>query len=98
MPATVAPSAAPAHALRCWVDNHSLFFELQGVNGPYVCEFKRYELSRAVAILFTKFETETHGEAYLRPAFVAKELAKDGISQRDLDAAAAALRQLGMIK
>ena len=41
MTATAAPSAAPAHALRCWVDNHSLFFELQGVNGPYVCEFKR---------------------------------------------------------
>ncbi len=98
MTATLAPSAAPAHALRCWVDNHSLYFELSGVNGPYVMSFQRFELSKALAILYTKFETETHGEAYIRPPVVAKALMKDGIDQRDLDAAAKALRELGMLK
>lgn len=98
MTATLAPTAAPAHAITCWCDNHSLFFELRGINGPYVVEFRRYELSKALAILFTKFETETYGEPYLRPALVAKELSKDGISQADLDAARAALKQIGLIK
>lgn len=98
MTATIAPSAAPAHAIKAWVDNHSLYFELQGANGPAVVAFKRYELSKALGILFTKFETETHGEAYIRPPVVAKALMKDGIDQRDLDAAAKALRELGMIK
>lgn len=98
MTATTAPSAAPAHALKVWVDNHALYFELSGVNGPAVVSFRRHELSKALAILFTKFETETHGEPYHRPPVVAKTLLKDGIDQRDLDAAAKALRELGMLK
>lgn len=98
MPATIAPTAAPSYAIPCWVDGHSLFFELRGVNGPYVCEFRRHELAKALAILFTKFETETHGEAYCRPAHVAKSLAREGMDQRDLDAAAKALRQIGILK
>ena len=98
MTATIAPSAAPPHAIPCWVDNHALYFELQGVNGPTVVSFRRYELSKALAILFTKFETETHGEAYIRPVHVAKALMKEGMDQRDLDAAAKALRELGILK
>jgi hypothetical protein len=98
MSATAAPSAAPPYAIPCWVDGHSLFFELRGVNGPYVVEFGRYDLSRALAILFTTFETDTHGEAYVRPANVAKSLMKEGVTQADHDAAAKALRQLGLIK
>ena len=98
MSAQIAPSAAPAHALKCWVDGHSLYFELNGQHGPYVCSFKRYELSKALAILFTKFETETHGEAYIRPPHVAKGLMKEGVTQADLDAAAKALREMGLIK
>jgi hypothetical protein len=98
MMGTAAPSAAPAHALKAWVDNHSLFFELRGVNGPYVMAFQRHELGKALAILFTTFETETHGEQYIRPALIAKALIKDGIDQRDLDAAAKALREIGILK
>ena len=98
MTATIAPSAAPPHALSCWVDNHSLFFELRSPHGPVVLSFRRHELSKALAILFTTFETETHGEPYIRPPHVAATLMKEGMDQRDLDAAAKALRELGMLK
>lgn len=98
MTATTAPSAAPPHAIPCWVDGHSLYFELRGVNGPAVISFQRFELAKALAILFTTFETETHGEPYIRPVHVAKALMKEGMDQRDLDAAAKALRELGILK
>lgn len=100
MSATTAPSAAPSYALPCWVDGHSLFFELRGVNGPHVVSFQRFELSRALAILFATFETEGAGQPYTIPeqsprkVEAVKVMAKDGISQQDRDAAAAVLRQL----
>lgn len=98
MTAVTAQTAAPPHAIKCWVDGHSLYFELRGVNGPSVVSFQRFELAKALAILFTTFETETHGEPYIRPPHVAKGLMKEGMDQRDLDAAAKALRELGMLK
>lgn len=82
MTASPAPSAAPPHAIPCWVDNNSLYFELRGVHGPHVLSFQRYELSKALAILFTAFETEGHGEVYTLPPSPAALIPdKDGITE-----------------
>lgn len=100
MTATTAPSAAPSYAIPCWVDGHHLFFELRGIHGPHVVSFQRYELSKALAILFQTFETEGAGQPYTLPeqsprkVETVKAMAKDGISQADRDAAAAVLKSL----
>jgi hypothetical protein len=60
--------------------------------------FRRGDLAKATALLFTKFETETHGEQYIRPAHVAKQLMKDGITPKDMDACYEALKKMGMVK
>lgn len=91
-------TGAPPWAVPCWVDNHTLYFELRGLDGPVVVSFRRHELAKALATLFTKWETESHGEVYIRPNYVAKDLAKAGVTQSDLDAAAKALREMGLLK
>lgn len=98
MNATTTPTAAPTWAIPCWVDNNTLYFELHGAAGPQVVGFKRHHLAKALAILFAKFEDESAGTPYLRPALVAKELHREGLTQQDMDKARLALHALGILK
>ena|SRR5579859_3045815 len=98
MTATKAPTGAPSWAVPCWVDHNTLYFELRGADGPQVIGFKRHELSRALAILFAKFEDESAGVPYLRPPVVAKALHKEGLDQQDMEKARLALHAMGILK
>lgn len=98
MSATAAPTAAPSWAIPCWVDNNTLYFELRGAAGPQVVGFKRHELAKALSILFAKFEDESAGVPYLRPAMVAKELHREGLTQQDMEKARLALHAMGILK
>ena len=94
MSATPAPTAAPKWAIPCWVDGHTLYFELQGQHGPCVVSFRRDELHKALATLYLKYDTEGHGEVYIRPTVVDKKLQSQGVTPADREAAALALKAL----
>jgi len=100
MTATFAPSAAPPWAIRVWADDRSVYAEVPSINGPCVVAYARSEggLSQALTTLGAMHTAEGHGDPYLRPAAVAKNLMKDGITQKDLDSARAALKELGILK
>lgn len=95
---TTAPSAAPSWAISCWVDNHTLYFELRGANGPSVVGFARHELSKALSILFANYEQEGHGEVYIRPPNISKKMIEAGVTTDDLASAREALKQMGILK
>lgn len=97
---TSAPSAAPAHAVRTWVDRNNLYFELSGVNGPAVIGFQRdaIGLTKALATLFVMYETEGHGEIYSRPEIARSQLPdKDGITAAQRQAARDVLKRMKII-
>lgn len=102
MTAFTAPTAAPPHAVRCWVDGNNLYFELPSQNGPCVIGFQRdaIGMSKALAVLFVHHETEGHGEVYLRPpALLAASPIpdKDGISPTQRQAARDLLKRMKII-
>ncbi len=97
MMAEKAPSAAPAWALPCWVDGSTLFFELQGLDGPIVVSFARHELSKALAILYARYEVEGHGEPYTRPQLASSIPDKNGITGRQRQDAHDILKKLKII-
>ena len=95
-----APSAAPAYAIPCWVDGQSLYFELRGVNGPYVVCYQRHELSKALETLFKTFADEGQGEVYIRPPVPASTTTtpdKNGLSDAQRQAARDVLKKLRII-
>lgn len=92
-------NAAPPWAIPCWVDGHSLYFELRSPQGPIVVSFQRHELSRATAILFSTFETESHGEVYTRPPVEPTKGPKPpGLTDKTKAEAREALKALGLLK
>lgn len=93
MMATSAPSAAPVHALKIWVDPRNIYFELTGVNGPSVLTFPRSTagFASAVAILFAIPEA---GEPYISQSFVP---GKDGITGLQRSNARETLKRLKII-
>jgi hypothetical protein len=100
MTATVAPSAAPSHAVKVWSDDLNIYAEVPSLNQPCVMAFPICEagLSRVLTVLGAQRLKEGSGEPYLRPPVIAAKLMKDGITQKDLDAAAQVLRDMGIIK
>lgn len=98
--AEVAKTAAPPWAVKCWSDDHSVYAELPSVNGPCVIAFPISSggLSKCLELLGARHSVEGAGLPYVRPVHVAKGLMKEGLTQRDLDLAAAALRQSGILK
>lgn len=100
MTAKSAPSAAPAYALPFWVDGHHLYAELRGPHGPYVVQFGRHEITKALTTLFAQFESEGHGEVFTIPEQSPRKIEKikkldaEGIGQADRNAAAQALKGL----
>lgn len=96
---TIAPSAAPTHAILTWVDVNNLYFELRGVNGPSVISFPRSSLGlqKALAILFGLHETEGHGEIYSRPQLPSSIPDKNGITERQRQDARDILKRLKII-
>ncbi|SRR6266436_5455026 len=100
MNAKVLPTAAPNHAVKVWADDINVYAEVPSLNSPCVIAFRLSEggLAKALALLSAKHSTEGGGQPYLRPAVIAKRLIKDGITQPDLDAARAALIEMGIIK
>lgn len=93
---SISMSGAPEYAIKCWVSSNTLYFELSGVNGPHIVSFARHELAKALAILFTKFETEGHGPQQFTQV-LSKTLGPDGISEDQRAIARAALRKAGII-
>jgi hypothetical protein len=61
-------SAAPPHAIKCWVDANNLYFELPSLNAPCVLAFPRTGegFSKALSVLFVRHATEGHGKPYSR--------------------------------
>lgn len=100
MTATVAPSAAPPWAIRVWADDLNIYAEIASLNQPCVITVPISEggLSRILSILGAKHSSEAAGEPYLRPAIVAKEMMREGLTQRDLDLARQSLKSLGILK
>jgi len=100
MSAKVLPTAAPSYAVKVWADDINVYAEVPSLNSPCVIAFRLSEggLAQALALLGAKHTAEGGGQPYLRPAVIAKRLIKDGITQPDLDAARAALIEMGIIK
>lgn len=99
MMGTIAPTAAPPHAVRCWLDGRSLYFELSGVNGPVVLAFTPDSagFSRAISVLFARHAAEGHGEVYIRPELPSTIPDKDGISEAQRREARDLLKKMGII-
>ena len=100
MSATVLPTAAPPRAIKVWADAVNIFAEVPSLNAPCVIAFRLSEggLMQVLHLLGAKLKDEGGGQPYLRPVVIAKKLIQDGITQPDLDAARAALLELGIIK
>lgn len=100
MTATVCPTAAPPWAIKCWADDLNVYAEVPSVNGPCVVAYRKSTggLAQALATLGALHSAEGGGQPYLRPPSIAKRLVKEGITQPDLDAARAALVEIGILK
>lgn len=100
MSATVIKSAAPTWAVKVWADDNSVYAEVPSINSPCVISapFTEGGLSKILSVLGAKHRSEAAGIAYERPTYVAKALQKEGLTQRDLDLARAALKDLGLLK
>lgn len=100
MTASVAPSAAPPHAVKVWADHMNIYAEIPSLHQPCVLAFPLSSggLSKVLSILGAKHQEDTAGVPYLRSAVIAKALIKDGITQNELSAAREVLLTLGMIK
>jgi hypothetical protein len=98
--ANVLPTAAPAYAVKVWADDLNIYAEVPSINQPCVVAFPYSEsgLSRALAMLGAKHTVEGAGELYQRPPVLDKKMQKEGLDQRDLDAARACLKSLGILK
>ena len=98
--AEVAKAAAPSWAVKVWADDNSIYAEVPSLNAPCVISAPITEggLSKILAVLGAKHQSEAAGIAYERPAYVAKALQKEGITQKDLDLARDSLKALGVLK
>lgn len=99
MTATSASSAAPPYAVRCWVDNRDLYFEVPSQNGPCVLAYPRNTLglSKALSILFGLHEVEGHGEVYSRPQLPSSIPDKNGITDKQRQDARDILKKMKII-
>lgn len=96
MTATTAPSAAPPHAIRCWVDPRNLYFELQGQHGPAVIAFPRTAAGFSTA-LATLFAIPEAGEPYSRPQLESSIPDKNGITPIQRSEARTILKRLKIL-
>jgi hypothetical protein len=98
MTATVAKSAAPAHAVLVWADERNVYAQLPSQNAPYVACFPFTEggLS-AVLKHLGAMHIEHSGEPYLRPIVPTQEMKKLGLTQNDREAARDVLKKIGVI-
>lgn len=94
----ILPTAAPAYAIKSWVDPNHLYFELAGAHGPCVLSYPRTTLglSKALAMLFVRHEVEGHGEIVYHQT-LSKTPNADGISDSQRAMARNALRKAGII-
>ena len=98
--AEVAKTAAPPYAVKVWCDDQNVYAEVPSINQPCVVAFPISSggLAKCLQLLGARHSSEGAGLPYIRPPHVAKTLLREGLTQRDLDLAAAALRQSGMLK
>lgn len=94
------PSAAPPYAVKVWCDDRNVYAEVPSINHPCVVAFPISQggLSKCLEVLGARHSVEGAGLPYIRPVHVAKTLLKEGLTQRDLDLAAVALRQSRILK
>ena len=98
--AEVTSTAAPPWAIKVWSDDNSIYAEVPSINSPCIISAPITEggLSKILAVLGAKHQSEAAGIAYERPAYIAKGLQKEGLTQKDLDLARASLKALGVLK
>lgn len=99
-PATCAESAAPAWAIKCWMDDNHVYAEVPSLNQPCVLRFPILEggLAKCLALLGAKHSVEGQGEPYIHRPALNKKLMAAGVTVKDMDQAAAMLRKRGMLK
>jgi hypothetical protein len=97
---TVAPSAAPPHAIKVWADHMNVYAEIPSLNQPCILAFRLSEggLSQILSLLGAKHGQDAAGVPYLRPPVLTKKQISEGITTLDLDAARHALLDLGLLK
>lgn len=93
---SLAPSAAPLHALRVWVDPRNLYFELQGLAGPVVIAYPRTTAGFATAIA-TLYAIPEAGEPYTRQQLPSSVPDKNGITDAQRQDARDILKRLKII-
>lgn len=96
MMGAIADSAAPAHAIPCWVDGRNIYFELRGVNGPVVVAYPRSSAGMATAIA-TLFAIPEAGLPYTRPQLPSSIPDKNGITDAQRQSARDILRRMKII-
>lgn len=99
-PATLADSAAPPNAVKCWMDDNSVYAELPSINGPCVVRFPITEggLAKCLALLGAKRTADHSGPVYTSKPALNKNLMAAGVTQKDMDLAESTLRRIGLIK
>lgn len=96
----ILPSAAPAYAIRCWMDDNHVYAEVPSIHSPCVLKFPISEggLAKCLAVLGARHSVEGAGDVYIhRPALNGKLMAA-GVTVRDMEKAEAVLRKAGVIK
>lgn len=99
---TLAPSAAPTHAIRVWQEGLDLFAEIPG-DPPYVMRLSLTEagLTKALRLLRTRYKAAPRGSYKLPQAPPGlprpKQPAPTKASEEQRQAARAVLRKMGMI-
>src|SRR5437868_12163838 len=98
--ATSATSAAPPHAIRCWMDDNNVYAEVPSLNQPCVVRFPILEggLAKCLALLGARHSIEGHGEPYIHRPALNKKLMAAGVTVKDMDQATTTLRKIGMLK
>jgi hypothetical protein len=100
MTASTAPSAAPAYAIKCWMDDNNVYAELPSLNQPCVLKFPISEggLAKCLAVLGARHSVEGHGAAYIHRPALNKKLMAAGVTVKDMERAEAVLKRVGVLK
>lgn len=99
-PATLAHTAAPDYAIRCWMDDNHVYAEIPSVNSPCVVRFPITEggLAKCLALLGARRSVEHSGPIYTSKPALNKTLMAAGVTEADMDLAKSTLRRIGLIK
>lgn len=73
--ASIAPSAAPPHAILIWCDHNRIYIQLPSTHGPCVLDYSRDSrgISNVLSLMHTRHAKEGAGQPYVKPPFIKQD-------------------------